>query len=160
MNNNKRLLLGISLLVMGILLLVGMFRYASFLGFLMIYPYALSQVLGLGLNVYLANVIAVVVGFVLWFAIFRLFLRWNKKKRNLGFALLLGMFALHSLAMFFISGDQLVDRWTGQRKYCTTDSLDGSVHVFERPFYDELGQQAKECTNEQIKKYVQKKRGE
>ena len=49
MNNNKRLLLGISLLVMGILLLVGMFRYASFLGFLMIYPYALSQVLGLGL---------------------------------------------------------------------------------------------------------------
>ena len=156
----KKLQLGIFLLVVAILPLIGTWRYASVFGFLMVYPYALEQLLGLGLNQYLAKAIAVGVGAILWYAIFKLFFSLNRKKMERGFILLAFIFVAHSLAMYFITSSRIYDPQTGQViKYCTYDKITNELQVFDQPIYDEFGQKARKCNKSQALEFVQKKRG-
>lgn len=159
MKSVQKMLLGVFLLAIGTLFLIAVFRYASILGFLMIYPYVLSAAFDITLNPYLAKALAIAMGLVLWFLIFKLFLKWDKEKRDLGFALLAVVFILHALAMFFITSDRLVDPRSGERKWCVEDKLSHEVKVLDADGYDEFGTKAHQCTNADLESVIKKRRG-
>ena len=148
---------GLVILGLAVLILIGMVKFASVLGFLMFYPYIVQQVAGYGLNQYLAQAIGVVVGAALWFVVLKLFFAWREKKRMLGFGILIGFYVLHLLVMFILPGDALVHPMTGERQFCAVNKLTGRIERFETEQFDRFGEKAKECTLDQIEKFEREK---
>ena len=152
--NKSKLVFGIVLVGLGLLLLIGMIKYASVLGIFLVYSYMVEEISGLGLNSYLAKAIAIPLGIGLWYVIVKLFFSWWEKKRILGIAILALFFVLHSLALFFISRDTLVNPVTGEVKFCTVHPYTGTIQPFEQSVFDKFGQKAEPCTKMQIKQYL------
>ena len=159
MANAKRIFLGVFILVVSSLFLVAMIRYASILGFLMIYPYVLSAAFDITINPYLAKALAIILGLIVWFIVFKLFMRWNAKKCDLGFVLLAVVVALHALAMFFITSDRLVDPRSGERKWCVVDKISHEVVITDIEAFDEFGQKAHRCTDLELEQVIKRRRG-
>ena len=153
MSKLKKLLIGLILIGFGVLFLIALIKFASFLGFFVIYSYAVQKITGYGLNPYLADAIGIMVAVPLWILLFKMIFSLNDTKRKagmIGFGL---VFIIHLIVMFLIPGDALVHPVTGEVKYCTIDPLTNIVVVHEQPVYDQFGNQAKRCDFEQIQKY-------
>lgn len=148
-----KLMLGMAMLATAILIIVGMVKFASVLGFLMVYPYVVQVVTGYGLNSYLAQAIGLVIGAALWFTVIKLFFVWQDEKRILGTGILVGFYVLHLLVMFLLPGDALVHPTTGERKFCTVDKVTGRIITHEQAVYDKYGQRAARCTTEQVERF-------
>lgn len=147
-----KIVLGLTLLTLGIFLLIGLVKLTPVFGFLLIYPYILERTLGLGMNPYLAQVFAIIVGLAICVGVFRL-LSSAGTRRRIGIGILAGIWISHSLALFFLTKDSLVNPITGERKYCTYNYATGRVQKFDQPLFDEFGRQATPCTDEQIKRF-------
>ncbi|MBT5337890.1 hypothetical protein HN858_02165 [Candidatus Falkowbacteria bacterium] len=150
--------LGIFFVGLAVFLFLGLVMYADFIGFLMVYPYIVVKVSGYGLNIYLAQVIGLIIGIGLWVTIFKFFLSWNKKRRYIGFGLIVLIFVSHSLVMYAVNYNTIVHPITGDRKFCIDDKLSGRVKVYEGHSYDEFGDQSIRCNDSQLRRFEINKR--
>ncbi|MBT5337891.1 hypothetical protein HN858_02170 [Candidatus Falkowbacteria bacterium] len=158
MSKWTKLSIGVFFIGLAVFLLVGIAMYAEFFGFLMFYPYVVAQISGYGLNIYLAQVIALIAGVGLWVVIFKFFLSWNKKRRYIGFAIIGLIFISHSLVMYAVNYNTIVHPITGERKFCIDDRLTGRVKVYEAQLYDEFGDLAYRCEDDQVERFeIEKK---
>jgi hypothetical protein len=148
----SRIVLGLTMLALGIFLLIGIVKLTPVFGFLLIYPYVLDKILGFGLNPHLAQAIAIVAGLGICFGVFRL-LSSSGTRRWIGIGILAGIWISHSLALFLLTKDSPVNPITGERKYCTYSYTTGRVEVHEQPLFDKFGRQATACTDEQVKRF-------
>lgn len=153
----SKFVIGLAILAVAVLIFIGIVKFASVLGFLMLYPYVVQQVVGYGLNTYLAQAIGVLIAAALWFVVLKLFFAWREKKRMLGFGILIGFYVLHLLVMFLIPGNALVHPLTGERQFCVVNKLTGRIERFETAQFDRFGEKAKECTLDQIEKFEREK---
>ncbi|MEK7511789.1 MAG: hypothetical protein AAB575_02120 [Patescibacteria group bacterium] len=158
MKRLSKLMWGLFFIGLAIFLIIGLVRYAPLFGFLLIYPYALDQVLGFGLNPHLTRALALAVGFIFWYVIFYFFLSRDGSKRLIGFTLIATIYVSNSLIMYFITRDNVVDIFTGERAFCLEDQMTGRIKIYSQSLFDQLGKKTVRCTDDQIERYeIEKK---
>lgn len=144
-----KLFVGISLIVVSLLILIGLVKFGSLFAFFMIYPYVISEIIGMGINPYLSKIIAFLVAIAILFVIKYVF-SWRAEKRNIGYAILAGLFIVHSLTMFFITRDRFFGFQGEPLKYCCRDSISNELICEDAPGYCQDGTQRHSITAEEV----------
>ena len=128
-------------IVLALLVLFGLWKFGSLLGFFLVYPWIYSQVTGSVVNPHLATIIALLTTAVLYFGVYRFAYKRNK---NWGIALFIGLLILHSTFLIFCEKDRFYSMVNGKPiKFYTVNPINGEYQVFEREVYDAFGQKAK-----------------
>lgn len=158
MKRISKMMWGLFFIGLAIFLIIGIIRLAPLFGFLLIYPYALDQMLGFGLNLYLTKALAIFFGFIFWYVIFYFFLSREGTKRLIGAGLIAVLYISHSLILYSITRNDVVDIFTGERAFCVEDQLTGRIKIYSQSLFDQLGNKIERCTDWQIERYeIEKK---
>lgn len=134
-----RLILGSLFLAISGLIIVGLIKFGTILGYFLVYPWILSKVMGVVINPHLANIVALLVAAVVYFGLYRYVYRRNKTWGYTGLIILMVlqsgfMFLSESNRFFSLNGETL--------RYYTTNPLTGEFQMFDRAVYDAFGQKA------------------
>lgn len=138
--NRGRLFAGLLLVLFGILLMLGFWKFGTILGFFLFYTWILTRVTGLVINPHLANIAALVITVIVYFGVYRFAYRRNK---NLGFACLIGLLVLQSAFMFESEKNRFFSITGTPLKYYTVNPITSEYMLFDREVYDLFGQKAK-----------------
>lgn len=135
-----KLLAGLVLLIFATMIILGLWKFGTILGFFLVYPWVFSKILGVVINPHLANAIALIVAIALYFGIYKTI---YKRHKNWGYVCFIGIFVLQSIFTFFGEQNRFFSLTSGEPiKYYTTNPITGEVQVFDRPIYDAFGQKA------------------
>lgn len=150
LSRKTRIIIGVSLLVLSLMMILCFIKFGSLMAFLFIYPYALAEIAGFGINPFLAEILAVVIAIV-FLGIIGLIFSWKKERRTAGICLLATLFILHTLALFFVSRERFFDLEGQPLKYCSRDLVTGELDCADAPGYDKYRQKRHAITSEEAK---------
>jgi hypothetical protein len=125
----KKLIWGALFIGLGILMIIGVIRFGSLIAFLWIYSWTVDELeLTLGLNHYLANLVALVPAIAMAYGIVRLF-STNQARRNVGIAVTAGCYLLYCLLLVLLSGQSYFNPQTGEPTKCYSTGLNGYEEI-------------------------------
>lgn len=137
-----RVIAALIFIAAGVLILIGLYKFGTILGFFLIYPWLLSKILvSVDIDYHLIEIIALLTAAGLYYGVWRGIYR---KHPQYGLACIIGLLILQSGFMFFSERNRFYSLSTGQPiKYYTINPLSGEIQVFDRVIYDALGQKAR-----------------
>ena len=136
-----------------LIVVIGLVKFSSIFGFVIIYHYAISNILGFGFSQEVNRIIAVVTTIVIWYLIVRMVLNKDKNRRMIGYVSAGVIFIVHALSLYYIDSQGLVNPVSGKVKYCTVSPLTGEISMFENEAFDRFNQKAVVCSQELVNAY-------
>lgn len=135
-----RVIVALMFIAAGVLILIGLYKFGTILGFFLFYPWLLSKILSsVDINYHLAEIIAILSAGGICFG------AWKFYRKYPGYVLgcIVLLMVAQSSYMFFSERNRFYSFSTGQPiKYYTINPLSGEIQVFDRAIYDALGQKA------------------
>lgn len=131
--------LGLLFLVISGLIVVGLVRFGTILGYFLFFPWILSKVSGVVINPHLANIVALIVATIVYLGLYKYLYRHNK---TWGYAGLIILMVLQSGFMFLSESNRFFSLDGKALRYYTTNPLTGEFQMFDREVYDAFGQKS------------------